>query len=46
MVQRWRFHSVRFANVAAALKCRVFGGKAGAPDRAAVEAALGELPPA
>lgn len=38
--------AVRFANVAAALKCRVFGGKAGAPDRAAVEAALGELPPA
>lgn len=36
--------AVRFANVAAALKCTRFGGRAGVPDRAAVEAALAAHP--
>ena len=30
-----------FANAAAALKCMVFGGRLGAPDRAAVKALMG-----
>lgn len=34
--------AVRFANVAAALKCTVFGGRLGSPDRAAVDAVLGQ----
>ena len=32
--------AVAFGNAAAALKCRSFGGRLGAPDRAEVEAAL------
>ncbi len=32
--------AVAFANAAAALKCRVFGGRLGAPERAEVEAVL------
>jgi len=31
---------IRFANAAAALKCTVFGGRAGTPSRDQVEAAL------
>lgn len=34
--------AIRFANVAAALKCTVFGGRLGSPDRAAVDALLGQ----
>ncbi len=34
--------SIRFANAAAALKCMRFGGRAGCPDRAAVDAFLKE----
>ncbi len=36
--------AIAFANVAAALKCRTFGGRLGAPERAEVEAALSEYP--
>jgi sulfofructose kinase len=32
--------AIAFANAAAALKCRSFGGRLGAPTRAEVEAAL------
>ncbi len=35
---------VRFANAAAAIKCTVFGGRRGAPDRAAVEALIARTP--
>lgn len=34
--------AVRFANAAAALKCKVFGGRSGTPDRASVETLLEE----
>ena len=35
--------AIAFANVAAALKCRSFGGRLGTPDRAEVEATLSSL---
>jgi sulfofructose kinase len=38
--------AVRFASAAAALKCTSFGGRAGIPDRAAVDALLVQAPPA
>jgi len=36
--------AIAFANAAAALKCRTFGGRLGAPSRAEVEAALAAAP--
>ena len=35
--------AIAFANVAAALKCRVFGGRMGTPERAEVEAVLASM---
>lgn len=36
--------AIAFANIAAALKCRTFGGRLGAPDRAEVDAVLETYP--
>lgn len=41
LVEGWGVdHRVRFANVAAAMKCEVFGGRAGSPTLAAVQVRL------
>lgn len=37
--------AIAFANAAAAIKCTIFGGRLGAPDRAAVERLLAEQSP-